>query len=302
MNTLASSLSAALILGSGGSIALAETPPASQAYTAPFGIRGAPPLTTVRSDNVVAAYQDGKGDSGATVVSLVFASWRLAPELCAGVRIGYVHNDAPGGGSGSAVTNPILSTMYSLSLPLGLRLSMSLGLGLPVGSGGGNTPDTSAAQAQKSGILARSAMDSALFAVDDWSIIPGADLAWVLGDLTLQLEATLAALFRGRGERVQPDSTKLNSMTALHAGYRLFPIVSLAGELRFQHWLAPPKAASVDPSRLESQASFAIGPRFHLELADGLSLHPGLSYGRGIGYQMDAAHYQLLQIDVPVVF
>ena len=47
--------------------------------------------------------------------------------------------------------------------------------------GGGNTPDSGPLDARKAAASARSQMDNSLFAVDDFAVIPGADIAWVDG-------------------------------------------------------------------------------------------------------------------------
>ena len=137
--------------------------------------------------------------------------------------------------------NPILALTYAQRFD-SLRVGGFLGGTIPIGMGGGDTPDAGAATANAAGIAARSAMDNAMFAVDYFTGIFGADVAYVDHKFTLQAEATLLELIRVRGQGTNggADSTRTNSTFGLHAGYFLTSFLSLGAELRYQRWLSHP--------------------------------------------------------------
>ena len=82
-------------------------------------------------------------------------------------------------------------------------------------------------------------MDNSMFAVDYFTIFPGADLAYVAHGLTVQAEATLFQLTRVRGKDTVPgkDSSNTNLTAGLHVGYFVIPQFSVGVELRHQRWL-----------------------------------------------------------------
>jgi hypothetical protein len=49
------------------------------------------------------------------------------------------------------------------------------------------------------------------------------------------------------------------------------------------------------------QLTFGIGPRFHFK-AGGRTLRPGVSWSRALDDPMTARAYDVVQVDLPVVF
>ena len=279
--------------------ATAPRPPAP--YSVPWQLRPAMPATVVRSDTALAFYDDAASHNGSTVATTLLASYKVTPEIAPLVRVGFVRNSPPAGDSSSSFVNPIVGGVYGIKLRPELRLGLFLGAAIPVGQGGGNTPDLSHAAATKSGIYARSAMDNAMFAVNDFVLFPGADLAWVDGGLTVQAEVTVLQLMRVRGADVQPDSSKTNFTTGIHVGYFLVSALSIGAELRHQRWLSTPAAVEKDAA-LRDTTTFAIGPRAHLQLDRSVWFRPGIAYARGLDAPMTTAHYNVVQVDLILAF
>jgi hypothetical protein len=268
-------------------------------YSVPLQLRPVAAVNVVRLDTAIAMYEDAAGAAGNTQASLFLASYKLGPSLAPFVRLAVVH-DAPAGRDGAtAVTNPALGVIYAR--PLGqLKSAYTLGLALPIGMGGGDDPDPATAAASASGVLARSSLDNAMFAVNDLVIFPGAAVAWVERGLTVQVEVTVFELIRLRGKGVQPDSSKTNLTTGLHVGYFVVPGLSLAAELRHQRWLTSPAFVDADGSRRET-TTVALGARGHLEVA-GTWFRPALAYARGLDDPMASLHYHVVQLDLPFYF
>jgi hypothetical protein len=244
---------------------------------------------------------DPATDSGSTVATMLLGTYALTPRIAPLIRLGFVSNAPPAGEAGQSLVNPLVGATYLLPLDPTLRLAFFLGVTVPVGMGGGNDPDVALAAATGSGILARSAMDNAMFAVNDFTVLPGVDLAFVRSGFTAQVEATLFQLTRVRGEEAQADDTKTNFTTGLHLGYFPIPLLSLGADLRYQRWLSTPRAVADQPERRDT-LTFAVGPRVHVELSESTWIRPGLSYARGLDAPMTDLEYQVVQLDVPVQF
>lgn len=269
-------------------------------YSLPWQLRPTAAVNVVRSDTALAfSSPEGVGDS-TTTASMLLASYKVTPHFSPMVRVGFVHN-APGtGASGASLINPVLGGTYSIDLSESLRMGLFLGLTLPVGRGGGNTPEAATAAAARSGILARSAMDNAMFAVNDFTVFPGVGLSYTSGGFTAQVEATVLQLTRVRGEAVQADKSRTNFTSGLHLGYFPHPTVSVGGELRYQRWLSTP--TTVTSEELRDNLTAAVGPRFHLKLSDSVVMRPGLSYAMGLDAPMSKLKYSIVQLDVPILF
>jgi hypothetical protein len=177
--------------------------------------------------------------------------------------------------------------------------------------GGGDTPSAGVTDARSAGQYARSQMDDSLFAVDDFVLIPGIDVAWVGGGFTLQAEATLFQLWRVRGSGINPatktapdpDSSKTNFTSGIHAGYFVIPLLSFGVDLRYQRWLSPPLAIKKAASDFVDNWTIAVGPRLHVPLGGGIKVHPGIAYAMGIDDPMlSPFKYHIVQLDVPVTF
>jgi hypothetical protein len=257
----------------------------------------------VRSDTSV-AFSDpavqGAPTGSLTTATTLLASYKVLPQLAPMVRLGFVQSSPGGGVAGAALLNPVVGGTYGLKLSEQLRLALFLGVALPLGQGGGNTPEAPTLAATRAGVPARSAMDNAMFAVNDLTVFPGVDLAYVSGGLTVQLEATVLQLTRVRGEAVQADAARTNLTSGLHVGYFLAPWLSLGGELRHQRWLSTP--STVTTPSLRDNTTVAAGPRFHLPLGHGVVARPGLSATLPLDAPMRRAHYAIWQLDVPVLF
>jgi hypothetical protein len=268
----------------------------------------------VRSDTSFASYEDTKSSHGFTVASLLTASFKIpgTGEKWAGfaplVRLAIVNDSPPKSvtaGGGFAFVNPAVGGTYVLDLGADTRLGFFLGATIPVGMGGGNTPDKGITDARGAGQFARSQMDNSLFAVNDFAVFPGLDLAWVHAKLTLQAEATLFQLWRVRGEKVQPEASKTNLTSGIHVGYFVVPFLSFGADLRYQRWLNAPIAVDHDTTGTKiDNWTFAIGPRLHIPLGGSVKIRPGFSYTRGLDKPMAAAapNYNIWQLDIPVTF
>lgn len=280
------------------------TKPKPPPYSLPFQLRTVIPGNVVRSDTAFAFYKaPNDGPSGSTIATTLLASYKVTEELAPLLRLGVVSNSPPANPppDGTSFTNPVLGAIYGLKLSPELRLGLFLGLTLPIGTGGGNTPDAGTAAANRAGIPARSAMDNAMFAVNDFTVFPGVGLAFLKYGLTVQVEATLLQLTRVRGEDVQVDKSRTNFTTGLHVGYFIAPIFSLGTEIRHQRWLSTPAAVEANDS-LRDTTTWAIGPRFHLKLGEKMWLRPGLAYAMPLDKPMTDGKYKIVQLDVPFVF
>src|SRR4029079_14268332 len=103
-----------------------------------------------------------------TVATSLLGSYAITPEFAPLVRVGLVSNSPPGTApGGAAITNPVVGATYALALPPSFRLAFFLGLTIPIGMGGGDSADPATLAAVKAGAPARSAMDNAMFAVND---------------------------------------------------------------------------------------------------------------------------------------
>jgi hypothetical protein len=258
-------------------------------------------VSAVRSDTAVAFYEDAASKGGMTMASGLLASYRVTAAIAPIVRLGFVQNWPPTGSAAIAFVNPVVGGVYAMKPTPELRLAFFLGIALPLGQGGGNTPSSDQALATRSGVLARSAMDNVMFAVNDVVVIPGVDFAWIAHGLTVQLEMTVLQLTRVRGAELQPDASRTNFTSGVHIGYFLSPQFSLGAELRHQRWISTPAAVASEGS-LRDTTSLAVGPRAHIQLGEKLWMRPGIAYARGIDQPMMTANYNIVQIDVPIVF
>lgn len=286
-------------------VAAAEAPPAPAApapYSLPWQLRPAAALSVVRSDTSL-AFSEGMGGDATTATSMMLLSYKATLHLAPMVRLGIVRHAPPGAmpGSGTAFVNPALGAFYGGTFGPDVRFSAFLGVALPLGMGGGNTPDPGVAAAARAGVLARSSLDNAMFAVNYATAFPGLDVAWVRDGFTAQLEVTILQLVRTRGEQVEKDSARTNSAVGLHLGYFLVPQLSIGAELRYQRWLSTPAAVAADDA-LRDNLTLAVGPRAHFKLGDRLWFRPGVSYTRGLDDPMSRQSYHIVQLDLPFPF
>ena len=271
-------------------------------YSLPWQLRPLLAVRVLRIEDSVAFYKDAMGNHGSTNAIMLLGGYRAWRQLTVVARLGMVANDPPTGKGAFSFVNPMLATYYSWKLPEGFRIAGFLGLTLPVGMGGGDKPDAAVAAATSSGILARSAMDNAMFAVNDMTIIPGIDIGYVGHDVTLQLEMTILQLNRVRGAAAQPDKFRTNMTMGAHLGLFIIPQLSFGAEVRYQRWLSTPTAVKKDTTgTLRDNVTLAFGLRTHWKAGKAM-LRPGISYSRGVDKPMDARSYNIVQFDFPVIF
>ncbi len=275
---------------------VAPSPPPAP-YSVPWQLRPAAIITGVRSDTSIAAYEDASKKSTHAVASLLTVIYKVTPEFAPFLRLAAVATPKGGG-----MANPAFGGTYLYKLNSALRLAGFLGVALPAGEGGGNDVAPGVGNAVRTGVLARSAMDNALFAINDTTLFPGVDLAYVDHGLTVQVEATVLFLMRSRGDEVQKDRSKVNFTSGLHVGYFVLPWLSAGAELRYQRWLSTPVAVGADKTgALRDNLSFAVGPRFHFKLGESTWLRPGASYARGLDQPMAGAKYSIAQLDLLLI-
>ena len=272
-----------------------ELPAPKPPYSLPWQLRPLAPVRVVRLDDSLDLSNNGQAD-----VLLASGAWSFHPRMYALARAGVVFNGPFRGASGNSVTNLLLGASYLHPAIGDVRLGAFLGVTAPIASGGGNTPDPGAKNANAAAILARSAMDNAMFAANDLALIPGLSAAYVKGGFTVQLELTVLELLRVRGETAQADASKTNFTSGLHVGYFVSPQFSVGGELRLQRWLSTPAAVAKDET-LRQTVSAALGARLHLK-AGALTLRPGVSYSLGLVGPMVAGGHNVGQFDLPVAF
>lgn len=279
----------------------APPPPPPPPYSLPFALRPTGVANIVRSDTALGLYEDpASGESGSTLVSLLLASYKVTDELAPLIRVGVVSHSPPDPApSGFGFLNPVLGLTYAPKLGPNLRLAPFFGVALPLGSGGGESPEPEQVAARNAGIPVRSAMDNAMFAVNDLVLFPGIGFAYVADGFTAQVEVTVLQLTRLRGnDTVQPDSSRTNFTSGVHLGYFFVPQFSFGVELRHQRWLSTPVAVEANDA-LRDNTTFAFGPRVHLKLSDTMWLRPAIAFAMPLDEPMTNADYKIIQLDLP---
>jgi hypothetical protein len=283
-------------------------------YSLPFQLRTVHAVTAIRSDTSFGAYENTLAQGGVAVVSELSGSFLIpgtggsAPNtgLAPTVKLTVVNDSPPGTGTGGfAFVNPVIGTCYALSLGAGFRMNTFLLVTLPVGMGGGDTPNKGELDARTVGPAIRSGMDNPLFGVNDLSVIPGFDVAYIGQGLTVQAEVTFAQLERVRGAAAQLEASKTAMTAGAHVGFFLAPYLSLGAELRFQWWIDPPFTVQTHkPNTSYDLTTLAIGPRLHFQLGPHMWIRPGVSYTRGLDPPMTPSSFNdnVAQLDIPLVF
>jgi hypothetical protein len=288
------------------SAAAEETPPPAP-YVTPWLLRPMVALDVVRWDSSLALYENSAGLMGATLVSVFAGGYKIprtggpteGVQLLARLTAAY---DNPANAPSAAIfANPALGAAYARRIPKGFRFNTSLMLTLPVGMGGGDTPNPAESAVRNKAILARAAMENAIYAVNDFTVIPGASVAYVDHGWTVQAEATLFILSRVRGAQAQPEAVKVNFTTGLFVGYFVVPkVLSLGLELRYQRWFLGPNSVASAPATVDN-LSLAGGARFHVPIGKGW-LRCGVAYGGGLDAPLTDGHYNQIQFDCPYFF
>ena len=277
-------------------------------YSLPFQLRPVVVGNVVRSDTAIAFYENpANGESGSTVASMLLASYKVTDELAPLLRLGIVSNSPPDAPtnpeSGTGFLNPVLGVTYAPKISPNFKLGLFLGVTVPIGSGGGNDPEPKNVMANGAGIFARSALDNAMFAVNDFVVFPGVGAAFTDAGFTAQVEATVLQLTRVKGdEPVVPDSSRTNFTTGLHLGYFVIPALSLAAELRHQRWLSTPKAIENDTTdTLRDNTTVELGPRLHIKIGDKSWFRPAIGYVIPLDDPMKDRKYKIIHLDLPFV-
>ena len=272
-------------------------------YSLPWQLRPVVVGNVIRSDTAFAFWESpASGESGTTVVSTLLGSYKLTDSFAPLVRLGVVSNSPPDPQkSGTGFMNPVVGGTYALSPTPELKIGLFLGFALPLGSGADKPGTDKNAQANGAGIWARSAMDNAMFAVNDFVVFPGVGIAYVAHGFTAQIEATLLQLTRVKSDdTIQKDSSRTNFTTGLHLGYFIAPPFSLGAEIRHQRWLSTPANVEAN-SILRETTTFAIGPRFHVKIGEKRFIRPGIAYAKGLDKPMTDTKHHIVQLDVPIV-
>jgi hypothetical protein len=294
----------------------AEPPPAADApkpkpppYSLPWQLRPVVAGNVIRSDTTFAFFKTPNTDeSGSTIASMLLFSYKVMEGLAPLVRVGVVSNSPPDVPaaieSKTLFLNPVVGATFAPKIHDTIKLGFFLGLALPLGTGSGDPPDLSDVAALGAGILARSAMDNAMFGVDYFTVFPGVGVAYVAHGLTLQGEVTLLQLTKTRGPDAADDS-RTNFTAGFHAGYFIIPQLSLGAEIRHQRWLSTPstmKVGGVVNDNLRDNTTFAVGPRVHIKLGETTWFRPGVAFALPLDKPMTDRDYKIVQLDLPVAF
>ncbi len=246
-------------------------PPPPSPYSLPWQLRSTAAVNVLRTDNSFARFRDAEGNTQVTTAAMFLACYKVTPQFAPLLRLGFVNLSS----GGSSLVNPVVGGTYAIPLGHDLRLGLFLGLTAPVGMGGGNDRDRQQAAAAAAGILARSAMDNAMFAVDYFTVFPGVGLSWTRSGFTAQAEVTLLQLTRVRGDQFQADAARTNFTSGLHLGYFPIDLLSVGAEWRYQRWLSTPASVTKDPAARDNMTA-AFGVRFHPKIGP-VTLRPGIS-------------------------
>jgi hypothetical protein len=273
----------------------------TQPYSLPWGLRPTAAPTLVRSDTAFGFFRSDAAGKQSTVASTLLAGYSFLPGLGAYIRGAYVYQSVEKSESSGGLANPLLFALYSPRVSDIFRLSFFAGVAFGLGQGGGDSPRLPQRSAVLSGINARSAMDNALFVSNYTTPTVGFDIAYVDHGLTIQGEVTLLQLIRNRGENVDTDATRTNFTTGLHIGYQIVSPLIISAELRHQRWLSTPSFVEKNSS-LRDTTTVGIGARVSFKLAKGLLARPGLSYARGLDNPLTDLNYNIIQLDIPILF
>jgi len=318
---------------------------AAALYTLPFHLRPISAGHVVRLDNVLAFYNATEGKAkaapgaslkGMKEVSILNAGYRIAKDFGVLARIGLANHwpskenedkgptatlrpetvDANGRPkSGTTLTNGLLLFSYTPQFKDGdIRTAFYLGASIPIGSGGGNNADQFARHNNLMNLMVRSAMDNAMFVVNDMAAIGGIGVAYVKHGVTAQAEVTYLEIMRARGEKMQPaEVVKRNLVTGAFVGYAIIPQLSAGVELRYQRWLKPPHLIrdlgdenhktynkDVYDIRMHNMV-VALGLRGNFKVGEKTFFRPAISYGMGVMGEIGDNKYHLIQLDLPFI-
>lgn len=259
-------------------------------YTAPLQLRGAVAGNAVRTETAL-----GFADNGGAIASYLSASYKFLPDVAGVVRVGMASASPEAGSALVALMNPQLGVLWSPKLGDSFRLSPFLAVTIPVGMGGGEDPDPGVVASLAAARQARFALDGAIALPNHLWVAGGLSAAWIAHGLTVQAELTLVEGIQVRGPAAA-DDTMTNSISGVFIGYAVLPVLSVGAELRYQRFLSTPSSVVKDPDARD-QLSVAVGARGHIPL-DGVTVRPGVSYGRALGGVGGRLDTQALVLDL----
>ena len=267
-------------------------------YSAPWGLPSVFAGAGVRLDNSLAFSHDPMNRSVFTTASIFGASYRLRPGVAVAAKLGWVGNQPAIGDAQTTMSNPAVGAAFTLPIGSEIFLGANFSVAIPVGMGGGNMPDPNARAANRAGTYARSTLDQALFTPNYLTLVPMLSGAWLGHDLTVQAAFALSQGIRTRGDLVSTDAYQTALGAGLHVGYTPIGLLSLGAEVRYVATLTTTPAVKADSANRE-QISTAFGVRGHFKVGAS-TIHPGLSYTRGIDAPMSRAAYNIIGVDLPV--
>jgi hypothetical protein len=265
----------------------------------PWLMRPTGATTALRSDTAV-----GDFDGGTAITTLFQANLKIRPDLAAGVRVAYNLLEVDEGEDGQGVSNPAVFGLWTPRPGWPVQPAFFLAAVMPVGQGAGNDAELGERRAVAAGLQTRQGMDNALFATSYTTGVAGVGVSWTRGPVALVGEATVLQLFRvyELPDGTPDDDVRTNLTSGLHAAWTFWGPLTVSGELHLQRWLYAPELMDADTSGANrEQGSWTIGLRGWWKVGD-LKLRPGLAYSRGLDDPMGGQAYQIVQLDLPVVF
>jgi len=240
-------------------------------------------------DTAAAVFVDANGNVDIARTTALAVSYHLTERWAPTLRIGVAGNNAPGAAlDGTSLANPVAGVTYTRVMGH-RRYALVATTTIPIGTGGGDVADPRTVTTNAASATARPT-DEAMFAVNYLTETIGGDIAYVDHGLTVQAEATLQQGIRVRGEHSASgtDAFRTRATIGAHAGAFLGRHVSLGADLLYQRWLSHPTELDMTGAKAPiadadlGQLTVAAGVRGHFHLG-GATLHPGLSYTRGLG-------------------
>lgn len=284
-----------------GAAAESETalaPPAPtpfRPYSIPWNLRPLPAVNLVRLDHSLGlhdAYGPTSSGLAGTFTQLVTLGVRVADAVMLIARWGWDWTSRPDSASASTI---LLGANITTRLESVYRLSVFVAATVP-------NFETNGRPSHRDARLARASMDNAMFLPGHAAAVAGVGFAWIDQGWTVQAEATLFAL--GRVTAASDDAI-VNATFGAHVGYFVVPQLSVSGELHHQHFLSDPvvlRRAMDYGEELRSQTSGTLGVRAHWNVAGSLWIRPGLAWTIGFDAPMAADSWQVIQLDVPILF
>ncbi|HEY2744875.1 MAG TPA: hypothetical protein VGL86_09645 [Polyangia bacterium] len=279
----------------------AVAPPSPIDYSLPIGLRSVFAGTGARLDSSFALSHDVTNAGVFTEASVLGVSYAVRRGLAIGAKFAWVANQPPNGPAQTTVSNLALGATLTLPLPHRILLAPFLGLTLPIGMGGGNSPNTAALAADAAGVNVRAVGDNSLFAIDELAIGGGLGAAFIAHRVTVQAEVTVGEFIRVRGDQFFPDAERTAMNAGVHVGYSPLRALSFGAEFRSVVWLSTPEIVISDPTQRDTLAVAAM-VRGHFKMGARMSIHPGISYTRGLTGQLASNGYNIVGLDIPVAF